>query len=129
PSLKSQALDAFLAKSDSQKDLVAIIENNAIPASNVDAKHRERLLTSKDPDIRSRAAKLFDGPSNADRQKVLRDYQAVVTMNGDVTRGKAVFAKNCAACHRMEDVGHAVGPDLAQVVNKTPQYPLQEILE
>jgi putative heme-binding domain-containing protein len=49
-------------------------------------------------------------------------------MSGDAIRGKRLFAKTCAACHRLQDVGNEVGPDLAALSNKTPQYLLIEIL-
>src|SRR5207244_4303347 len=38
-------------------------------------------------------------------------------------------AKACAACHQLEGAGHAVGPDLAQVANKSSIYLLTEILD
>jgi putative heme-binding domain-containing protein len=52
-----------------------------------------------------------------------------MSMKGDRLRGKAVFAKTCSVCHQLEKVGHSVGPDLAQVINKTPIYLLTEILD
>ena len=35
----------------------------------------------------------------------------------------------CATCHRLEDVGHAVGPDLAALTNKTREGLLTAILD
>src|SRR5262249_17300940 len=43
--------------------------------------------------------------------------------------GKAVFLKNCAACHRLHGDGHEVGPDLAALANKSAEYLLTEILD
>jgi putative heme-binding domain-containing protein len=63
-----------------------------------------------------------------DREKVLESYHAVTSMPGDRIRGKAVFAKACATCHRLQDMGHEVGPDLAALSNKSPEYLLTEIL-
>ena len=79
--------------------------------------------------MRRRAAKVFEGSANADRRKVLADYADVTTMKGDAARGKAVFAKTCSVCHRLEGVGHEVGPDLAALANKSAAYLLQEILD
>ena len=59
---------------------------------------------------------------------MLKDY-ADVTANGDKDRGKAVFARVCAACHKLGDVGVHVGPDLAALANRTPAYLMQEILD
>ncbi len=44
-------------------------------------------------------------------------------------KGKAVFAKTCAACHKLDGVGHTVGPDLAALAIKSPEYLLAEILD
>jgi putative heme-binding domain-containing protein len=65
------------------------------------------------PAVRGRAGKLFPDPS-ADRTAVVARYAAAG--EGDPTKGKAVFAANCAGCHRLEGQGHAVGPDLLATV-------------
>src|SRR5262249_57417059 len=76
-----------------------------------------------------RAAKLFAGASSADRQKVLKEHEAALSLKGDAARGKAAFAKHCAACHRLDGAGHEVGPDLTAVAHKTPAYLLGEVLD
>jgi len=51
-------------------------------------------------------------------------------MKADALRGKAVFAKNCAACHRLEEVGNDVGANLvAALPNKTKAALLIDILD
>jgi putative heme-binding domain-containing protein len=60
---------------------------------------------------------------------VLDAYKEAATRIGDSRRGKTVFAKSCSVCHRLEDTGHAVGPDLQALSNKTPLYLLTEVLD
>jgi putative heme-binding domain-containing protein len=48
---------------------------------------------------------------------------------GDVERGRQVFARHCSSCHRLEDSGYAVGPDLAALTSRQPQALLQSILD
>jgi putative membrane-bound dehydrogenase-like protein len=127
PPLQSLALDVLLSREVWQTVLLDGIAKNDVPAGNIDAARRQRLLGSKSEPIRSKAARLF-AQAGADRQKVLADYQDVTTLVGDAARGKAVFMKSCAACHRQGDVGNAVGPDLTGLSTKTPEYLLQEIL-
>jgi putative membrane-bound dehydrogenase-like protein len=129
PSLKGQILDLLLSRSAWQRDLLAMIESKRIPANEVDAARRQRLLNHRDKEIRKLAARVFDGAVSPDRRKVLATYNDAVTLTGDSVRGKAVFAKSCAVCHRLENVGHAVGPDLQALANKTPLYLLTEILD
>ena len=128
PTLKSQVLDLLLSRDAWQRPLLRGIEKSEVPAAQIDAKHRQRLLAHKDERVRTQAAKLFTGAASPDREKVLQDYREVASMSGDRTRGKAVFAKTCAVCHRLQDVGNEVGPDLAALSNKTPLYLLTEIL-
>jgi putative membrane-bound dehydrogenase-like protein len=129
PSLQGQALDALLSREAWQVLLLDGLEKGTVPVGNLDAARRQRLAASNSAPVRARAAQLFASGSAADRQKVLDAYQGAADLKGDPVRGKAVFAKSCAACHRLGDVGHAVGPDLAGLAAKTPQYLLQEILD
>ena len=128
PTLRSQALDVLLSREAWQRQLLRSIEKNELPASDVDAKHRQRLLAKQDERLRAEAAKLLAGAISPDRDKVLHDYGEAASLPGDRTRGKALFAKNCAVCHRLQEVGTAVGPDLGSLTNKSPQYLLTEIL-
>jgi len=48
----------------------------------------------------------------------------------DADRGRAVFQKVCASCHRLGEIGHDVGPDLrAALGNKTAEALLIDILD
>jgi len=129
PALKGQILDVLLSRGSWQPRLLDLIEKKSIPAAQVDAARRQRLLAHRQESIRRRAAKLFDGAISADRRKVLDDFKEAVTLAGDSRRGKIVFGKSCSICHRLEDVGHAVGPDLQTLSNKSPLYLLTEILD
>jgi putative heme-binding domain-containing protein len=79
--------------------------------------------------VRERAAKRFAGAIDADRAKVVEAARPALALAGDRERGRAVFARACAACHVLDGVGSAVGPDLAALANKTPLYLLTEILD
>jgi putative membrane-bound dehydrogenase-like protein len=129
PALQSQALDLLLSRDDWQRRLLLALERNEVPAAQFDAQHRQRLLGHRDEGVRARAAAIFAGGTNPDRRKVLEQYGDVVSLAGDRARGREVFAKTCAPCHRIEGVGTAVGPNLAALANKTPQYLLTEILD
>jgi putative membrane-bound dehydrogenase-like protein len=128
PAIQSQVLDLLLSRPAWKSQLLKSIEGNAIPAGQIDAARRQRLLGVKDEALRKRAEKVFAATSS-DRVKVMESYREALSLKGDVARGKEVFAKRCAACHQLNGVGYAVGPDLAGLANKSPQYLLQEILD
>lgn len=48
---------------------------------------------------------------------------------GDVTAGKQVFAKQCAACHQLFGEGGKVGPDLTAADRKNRGYMLTHIVD
>jgi len=48
-------------------------------------------------------------------------YQAALVQPGDPARGRQVFERVCAKCHRLAGLGREVGPDLATIQNRPPQ--------
>src|SRR5262249_31485148 len=56
-------------------------------------------------------------------------YILTLPEKGDAQRGAKLFAKSCAACHKLGDVGQAVGPDLASVGDKSVNGILVAILD
>lgn len=129
PALKSQALDLLLSRSAWQRRLLEGIEQQQLTAADLDPTRRQRLLRHRDPEIRNLATKLFNGATSPDRGQVLESHRDVLSLSGDRARGKDVFARRCAACHRFEEVGFNVGPNLAALTTRSPQYLLIEILD
>jgi putative membrane-bound dehydrogenase-like protein len=129
PTVKPQILDLMLSRISWRDELLEALEKGIVPAGQIDTARRQRLLNHKDAAVRKRAAAIFAGSANADRRKVLSDYSDVTALKGDTVRGKALFAKTCAVCHRLDGIGHEVGPDLAALANKSAAYLLQEILD
>ncbi|HVW39563.1 MAG TPA: HEAT repeat domain-containing protein, partial [Pirellulales bacterium] len=129
PALRSSVLDMALSRTAALERLFDRLAQQQIPPGSIDASRRQALLEHPDEAVRKAAAKLFAGSADSDRRRVVREYLAAVSRDGDRTRGKAVFAKRCAACHRLEEVGHVVGPDLAAVTNKSPEFLLTSILD
>src|SRR5262249_48000695 len=122
PTIRVQVLDLLLSQQHWLGQLLDALEKGEVPPGQIDAVRRQRLLTHKSEAVRQRASKVFATALNTDRQKVIKDYSAVLSLKAEATRGRAVFAKNCSVCHRLENTGHEVGPDLTTVANKTPAY-------
>ena len=60
---------------------------------------------------------------------MLQRYQAALKLKGDAKRGRAVFEKNCASCHRVGNVGTNVGPDVSDTRTKQPAGLLTDVLD
>ena len=128
PMQRRATLDVLLQTSSGIEVLMTVLESKIVPAAELDAARRNRLLQQSPTNFRDRAAKIFESLLK-NRDVALAAYKSVDHQHGDAARGKAVFAKNCAGCHRLDDVGFAVGPDLATVALKPPAYLLMEILD
>jgi len=129
PGVRAQVLEVLFRRDDWLRATLDALEKKEIPPGELDAVRRQRLVEHKDPEVRRRAATLFAGAFAPDRQKVVDDYQPVVKLTGDPMRGSQVFGKHCATCHKLGNVGHEVGPDLASVGDKSPQGLLISILD
>ncbi len=131
PQLRSQILDVLLSRGQWTQTLLASIDKGDVSPADIDAVRRQRLLKSGDKAIRAKAVKLLAGGSDPDRAKVVARYQPLLASlaESDVIRGKAIFAKRCAACHRVDNVGNEVGPDLAGLTDKSPPNLLASILD
>ena len=60
---------------------------------------------------------------------MVAEYQGVLDLEGDASRGLEVFKKKCAACHQVGDVGHRIAPDLVSVQNKSAADLLLAVLD
>ena len=129
PSLRAQILDRLLARSQWTHALLAAIETQEVSTSEVDARLRQQLLTHRDTAIREQAAKLFANATTTSRSQVLTEYGHAAQLVGDNERGKLIFTKRCATCHRLQEIGKHVGPDLTALTDKSPASMLVAILD
>jgi putative membrane-bound dehydrogenase-like protein len=128
PASAARALDVLVSRDAWIAALLDRLADGSVQPNQLDATRRQQLLEHPSPSIRSRAATLL-AAGNGDRQKVIEGLAAVLEKTGDPTRGRQVYARRCAACHRLEGQGFAVGADLAAVGNKSPQALLIAILD
>ena len=78
PSLRVQTLDLLVTRDEPAGLILDAIEQKKLPATDIDAPHRQRLLQSKNKALRARAATVFAEVVNPDRQKVIDNYKAVL---------------------------------------------------
>lgn len=43
------------------------------------------------------------------------EIASLAALTGNITAGKVVFSTSCQACHRLENQGNEIGPDLSQI--------------
>ena len=129
PDLRAHLLNLFLSRREWIPPLLDALESEAVRPVEVDAAARQRLLSLKDDALRRRSESLFASRASADRGKVIATYAPAVETPGEASRGRETFVRVCAACHRLGDIGRDLGPSLASLSGKRPEYLLENILD
>jgi putative membrane-bound dehydrogenase-like protein len=130
PTVRREALETMLARPERVAALLTAVEQKKVPPSQIEPVRVEQLRKHPDAKVRQRAVAVFAGVVAPDRRKVVDAYQSVLELKSDAVKGKAVFKKTCATCHRLENEGIEVGPDLLSALrNKSPEQLLVDILD
>jgi putative heme-binding domain-containing protein len=131
PSVRREAVEVLFARPDRLGALLDAMESKTIAPSDVEPVRVKALLAIRDAAIRARASKLFAGAASpgSDRSAVVAAFRSAAERAGDRDRGRAVFRKACATCHRAEGQGTDVGPNLATVAGRSPDDLLVHILD
>lgn len=129
PVLRAHFLNLWISRGAWVPELLDALEGGKILPAEVDAAARQRLLSHKDERTRRRSETIFAARASADRGKVIAAYQPAIEPVGEAARGREVFVKTCSACHRLGDVGRDLGPSLASLAGKRPEYLLENILD
>jgi putative membrane-bound dehydrogenase-like protein len=129
PLQREPIIDAMMSREEWAIDLLGQIHESKIVSSSLDAQRQARLLKHPSAKVQKAAARVFASTASASRAKVLEAFKPALALRGDVARGKAVFATACIACHQLDGVGRALGPDLRSVVQHPPEKLLSSILD
>src|SRR5207253_6962907 len=105
------------------------LERKDVAPTDIDPARRKQLLSHSNASFRARAEKLLGADSRADRGAVIASFRQALTLSGDRAKGRLVFGKVCATCHRAEGQGTDVGANLATVTGRTPEDLLIHILD
>ncbi len=129
PSLRPILMEQIVARAPRQAAMLALMESGQLTAKQVGAVELKRFVDRSQGATKEGFQKQLDSILNSNRATVLKNYQSCLDLAGDVERGKQVFTKQCAACHRIGEVGVQVGPDISDSRVQTPDKLLTSILD
>jgi putative heme-binding domain-containing protein len=127
PAVRNRVLDVLLTREQWVSGLLGAIEQQTVLAAEIDAAYRSRLVEYPNAELRKKANQCF-AQSTSERSSVVAKYEEAL-QRGDAQQGKEVFQKNCAACHKLGEIGSSVGPDIAAREDKSSAGLLREILD
>jgi putative heme-binding domain-containing protein len=129
PSVRPEALEVLFARADRLNSLLDSLERREFAVNELDSARGEQLRKHADAKIRERAAALIGEATNSDRRGAIDAARPVLALAGEPERGRGVFDRVCASCHRAEGRGEMVGPELATVAGRTPEDLLTHLLD
>jgi putative heme-binding domain-containing protein len=70
-----------------------------------------------------------DPAARKQREAVIKQYAGVSDLKGNAAHGLQLYQQNCSICHRLQNQGNELGPDLATVSSKPVEVLLIAILD
>jgi len=127
PVVRQMFLERLVARPEFAGLMLDAVESGAIPINALTAGQRDQLRKLKNPEAQARAQKLLAAPGG-NREAAFTQAKAVLQLTPAPANGRGVFEKSCAACHRLNQQGIAVGPDLFDIRNQPKESILYHII-
>ena len=128
PRVRSRAAEVFFSRDVWLPALFDAVEGGSIALGDLEPGRLNLLASHADEQIRPRAAALLEKSGIGERADVVAVYRSALETLGDIERGKAVFKKSCAVCHKLEGEGFEIGPNLAAMRNRGAETILLNVL-
>jgi putative membrane-bound dehydrogenase-like protein len=129
PAIRERVVDVLLKRADRAGHLLTAMENGVIPRRDLSLMQMVALRQHSDSTIQGRASKFLGATPATSRDEVVRRFRPALELNGNTERGRTLFQERCQSCHRLGDVGFAVGPDLAGARSGGKEKLLMNILD
>ncbi len=98
--------------------LLDALERGVVAQPDISAYHVRQMLALGDPAVKARIEKLWGAirETPQDKAKAMADYAKMLSpaylKSADLSRGRVIFDRICAACHTLFGEGGRIGPDL-----------------
>jgi len=129
PAVQYEIIEALAGHNQRLPILFDAIADGRISAAQMTPIRRTLLLNHADEKLRERAKKLLALDRQTPRQDIIAANSDAAKLPGDTLKGKLLFARECAACHRIGETGIEVGPSLITVRHRTASELLTQILD
>ena len=129
PQLRRRAGDALFSREAWVAIALDALDKEQVPMADFQREHFARFESSSDAQLAQRVKKVLSQRRVSPRAEVVANYARVITSAGNSKNGLAAFTKHCAACHKVGNVGHAVGPPLAAMRSRGAEAILVNVLD
>ncbi len=129
PTLRADVLSILVTRRPWLVALLDAVEDGSVARADIDNTTRQLLIVNREKVIRDRVEQLLTGSGSKDRQLVVEQHSNVLSLSGAPDRGRELFQKKCATCHRLDGVGYDLAPNLRSLTDRRPSTLLTSILD
>lgn len=118
PTAQSDAIATLVSRAAFAQALLDAIDAGTISRTDVHAYHVRQMVSLNDSALIERITKSWGrvGTSSEEQKLALESWKTKLSADvlslADVSHGRLLFNKHCAACHQLFGQGEKVGPDL-----------------
>ena len=115
--------------------LLDAVRKGSVPRRDLNTTVARQILAFDVPNLNATLAQAWGTlrPTARDKAPLIARYKTMLASRDlptpDPDRGRALFGRICAQCHRLFDQGGDVGPDLTGSDRANPDYILENVLD
>jgi putative heme-binding domain-containing protein len=135
PSERSAAIEVLVSRPAFAQALLDQVAAGRIRREDITAFHARQILSLGDPALAHRLGEVWGElrGTAADRRGRIAELKnrldAATLSSADRSRGRALFDRLCASCHRLHGRGGEIGPDLTGSGRDNIDYLLENIVD
>jgi putative heme-binding domain-containing protein len=129
PSLRSRASEVLFARPNWTLKLFDAVNEGRLSIGDIPRDRLTIAANSSIESVKSRALDYLGRVAATSRSSLISVYREALARDGDVQRGRDVFSRSCVGCHRLENRGHEIGPNLATIKARGAEAILVNVLD
>ena len=132
---KTDAVQTLSSRASYALALLDAVADKQVPAEDLSNFTVRQMQTFNNKDVTDKLGKVWGAirPAAADKLALMAKYKKIMTpdylKSANKGKGRALFVKTCAACHRLFDEGGAIGPDITGSQRHNLDYILENVLD
>jgi putative heme-binding domain-containing protein len=132
---KSDAVHTLTSRQSYTKALLDAMEKKQVPIKDVSAFSARQIQALGNKELTETLAKVWGAirPASEEKAALMKKFKSAMTpeylKKANLSRGRLVYQKTCAACHRLFGEGGEIGPDLTGSQRMNLDYLLENMLD
>ena len=132
---KADAVQTLASRAAWAIKLLEAIDAKQLPRSDVSVFVARQIQGLKDKQVQEKLASVWGKiqPASKEKAEQITKFKKLLTpdvmKSADLSKGRFVYSKNCASCHRLYDDGGDIGPALTGSQRSNLDYVLENVLD